>query len=130
MKRILTIDGGGIRGTFPAAFLANLEQDLEHPIGRYFDLISGTSTGGIIAIGLALGMTATEMTWWCRGGVTNPHPRASGTRGADTMAPPCRIAMDADGGRRMRVRLWGNSGGIIRCLLANYPMITMTCRRL
>ena len=61
MKRILTIDGGGIRGTFPAAFLANLEQDLEHPIGRYFDLISGASTGGIIAIGLALGMTATEI---------------------------------------------------------------------
>ena len=61
MKRILTIDGGGIRGTFPAAFLANLEKDLEHPIGRYFDLISGTSTGGIIAIGLALGLTAGEI---------------------------------------------------------------------
>ena len=62
MKRILTIDGGGIRGTFPAAFLANLERDLEHPpIGRYFDLISGTSTGGIIAIGLALNMTAVEI---------------------------------------------------------------------
>ena len=61
MKRILTIDGGGIRGTFPAAFLANLEQNLEHSIGRYFDLISGTSTGGIIAIGLALGMTAMEI---------------------------------------------------------------------
>lgn len=61
MKRILTIDGGGIRGIFPAAFLANLEKDLEYPIGRYFDLISGTSTGGIIAIGLALGMTAAEI---------------------------------------------------------------------
>ncbi len=61
MKRILTIDGGGIRGTFPAAFLANLEKDLEQPIGRYFDLISGTSTGGIIAIGLALGMSAAEI---------------------------------------------------------------------
>ena len=61
MKRILAIDGGGIRGTFPAAFLANLEKDLEHPIGRYFDLISGTSTGGIIAIGLALGMRAEEI---------------------------------------------------------------------
>jgi len=58
LRRILTIDGGGIRGTFPAAFLANLEQDLEHPAGRYFDLIAGTSTGGIIAIGLALGMRA------------------------------------------------------------------------
>ena len=61
MKRILTIDGGGIRGTFPAAFLANLEQDLDQPIGSYFDLISGTSTGGIIAIGLALGMSAAEI---------------------------------------------------------------------
>lgn len=61
MRRILTIDGGGIRGTFPAAFLANLEKDLPHPIGRYFDLISGTSTGGIIAIGLALGMRAADI---------------------------------------------------------------------
>jgi uncharacterized protein len=61
VKRILTIDGGGIRGTFPAAFLANLEQDLGQPIGRYFDLISGTSTGGIIAIGLALGLRAADI---------------------------------------------------------------------
>ncbi len=60
-RRILTIDGGGIRGTFPAAFLANLEKDLEYPIGRYFDLIAGTSTGGIIAIGLALGLRAGEI---------------------------------------------------------------------
>jgi patatin-like phospholipase/acyl hydrolase len=58
MKRILSIDGGGIRGTFPAAFLANLEKDLDQPIGSYFDLIAGTSTGGIIAIGLALGLRA------------------------------------------------------------------------
>ena len=61
MKRILTIDGGGIRGTFPAAFLANIEQDLGQPIGRYFDLIAGTSTGGIIAIGLALGLRAADI---------------------------------------------------------------------
>ena len=61
MKRILTIDGGGIRGTFPAAFLANLEEGLDRPIGHYFDLISGTSTGGIIAIGLALGMRAADI---------------------------------------------------------------------
>lgn len=61
MRRILTIDGGGIRGVFPAAFLAKLEEGLDHPIGRYFDLIAGTSTGGIIAIGLALGMRAAEI---------------------------------------------------------------------
>ncbi|MDE0509383.1 MAG: patatin-like phospholipase family protein [Gammaproteobacteria bacterium] len=55
-RRILSIDGGGILGTFPAAFLSELEQHLEddRPIGSYFDLIAGTSTRGVIAIALAL----------------------------------------------------------------------------
>ena len=61
MRRILTIDGGGIKGVFPAAFLAALEDELGGPIGEYFDLIAGTSTGGIIALGLGLGMTAKEL---------------------------------------------------------------------
>uniref|UniRef100_UPI00402BA94F CBASS cGAMP-activated phospholipase n=1 Tax=Methylomonas sp. PHL2-19 TaxID=3438878 RepID=UPI00402BA94F len=62
MRRILCIDGGGILGTFPAAFLAGLEQHLEgRPIGSYFDLIAGTSTGGIIAIGLAMGLRAADL---------------------------------------------------------------------
>lgn len=60
-RRILSIDGGGIMGTFPAAFLTALEEDVGAPIGRFFDLICGTSTGGIIAIGLALGMSAREL---------------------------------------------------------------------
>ena len=59
--RILSLDGGGIRGVFPAAILAKLEEHLDEPIGRYFDLIVGTSTGGIIAIGLGLGLTAREI---------------------------------------------------------------------
>jgi patatin-like phospholipase/acyl hydrolase len=59
--RILSLDGGGIRGVFPAAFLARLEEHLDHPIGRYFDLIAGTSTGGIIAIGLGLGLPARDV---------------------------------------------------------------------
>jgi uncharacterized protein len=59
--RILSLDGGGIRGVFPAAFLARLEGHLKHPIGRYFDLIAGASTGGIIAIGLGLGLSAGEI---------------------------------------------------------------------
>ncbi|WP_165223327.1 CBASS cGAMP-activated phospholipase [Aquisphaera insulae] len=53
--RILSLDGGGIRGAFTAAFLARLEKTLEHPLTEYFDLIAGTSTGGIIAVALALG---------------------------------------------------------------------------
>lgn len=61
-RRILCIDGGGILGTFPAAFLAGLEQHLHsRPIGSYFDLIAGTSTGGIIAIGLAMGLRASDL---------------------------------------------------------------------
>ncbi|WP_240534934.1 CBASS cGAMP-activated phospholipase [Notoacmeibacter marinus] len=61
VRRILSIDGGGIMGVQPAAFLAALEEDLKHPIGAYFDLISGTSTGGILAIGLAMGHSAKEL---------------------------------------------------------------------
>jgi patatin-like phospholipase/acyl hydrolase len=60
-RRILCIDGGGVLGTFPAAFLAGLEQHLDRPIGSYFDLIAGTSTGGIIAIGLAMGLRAADL---------------------------------------------------------------------
>lgn len=59
--RILSLDGGGIRGVFPAALLARLEEHLDHPMGRYFDLIAGTSTGGIIAIGLGLGLRARDI---------------------------------------------------------------------
>ena len=61
--RILSIDGGGIRGIFPSSFLAGLEDDYlgGSSIVQYFDLITGTSTGGIIALGLAAGLHATEL---------------------------------------------------------------------
>jgi patatin-like phospholipase/acyl hydrolase len=56
----LSIDGGGIRGVLPAAFLSELESRYlgGASIGAYFDLLTGTSTGGIIVLGLASGMTA------------------------------------------------------------------------
>lgn len=61
--RILSLDGGGIRGIFSAAVLASLEQRFTGgaPISRYFDLITGTSTGGILALGLGAGFTASEL---------------------------------------------------------------------
>jgi patatin-like phospholipase/acyl hydrolase len=65
--RILSIDGGGIRGVFPAKILADLEDDLQSRgssrtrIYEHFDLICGTSTGGIIAIALALGVPARQI---------------------------------------------------------------------
>lgn len=61
MFRILSIDGGGIKGVFPAAFLTSLEQALGTPIVDQFDLIAGTSAGGIIALGLALGLSPQEI---------------------------------------------------------------------
>ena len=62
--RILSIDGGGIRGIFPAAFLAGLEKRYlgGSSVAPYFDLIAGTSTGGIIAIGLAAGLKAAKLS--------------------------------------------------------------------
>ncbi len=50
--RILSIDGGGIRGLIPAAVLAWLEARTGRPICESFHLIAGTSTGGILAAGL------------------------------------------------------------------------------
>jgi uncharacterized protein len=60
--RILSIDGGGIKGVFPAAFLAHIEATLGGaPVSSFFDLIAGTSTGGIIGLALGLGLRATEV---------------------------------------------------------------------
>lgn len=60
-RRVLCIDGGGIKGVFPASFLSTIEQSLGTPVADYFDLIVGTSTGGIIALGLGLGFSAGEL---------------------------------------------------------------------
>jgi len=59
--RVLTIDGGGIKGVFAASFLAEIEKTLGRPLVDHFDLIAGTSTGGIIALGLGLGLSAQEI---------------------------------------------------------------------
>ncbi len=60
--RILSLDGGGIKGVFPISFLANIESELGlDSVGNYFDLIAGTSVGGIIALGLGLGESAKAM---------------------------------------------------------------------
>jgi patatin-like phospholipase/acyl hydrolase len=50
--RVLGIDGGGIRGIIPAVVLADLEARTGRPVSDLFDLIAGTSTGGILACAL------------------------------------------------------------------------------
>jgi uncharacterized protein len=59
--QILSLDGGGIKGLFSAAVLAAIEDDLNIRIIDNFDLVAGTSTGGIIAIGLGLGLRPREI---------------------------------------------------------------------
>lgn len=56
--KILSIDGGGIKGLYSASILASLELKTGKSISDHFDMICGTSTGGLIAIGLANGMSA------------------------------------------------------------------------
>lgn len=58
--KILVLDGGGSRGILPAAFLNQLERKIG-PLTDIFDLMVGTSTGGIIAAGLGRGMSAGEI---------------------------------------------------------------------
>lgn len=59
--QVLSLDGGGIRGLFAAAVLARLEEDFNTHIVDHFDLITGTSTGGIIALALGLGLRPREV---------------------------------------------------------------------
>jgi uncharacterized protein len=65
--RILSLDGGGIRGVFITACLARLERQLNQPLARYFDLIAGTSSGGFIAALLGFGYSAGEVHGFFKG---------------------------------------------------------------
>ena len=66
-RRLLSIDGGGLLGLIPAEALIAIEQQLDQltghpePLCNRFDLIGGTSTGAILAVGLALGLKASEL---------------------------------------------------------------------
>jgi patatin-like phospholipase/acyl hydrolase len=66
-KRILSLDGGGVRGAATIAFLERIEALIEEIEGRpvrlcdWFDLIGGTATGAIIATALALGYRVSEI---------------------------------------------------------------------
>jgi uncharacterized protein len=59
--KILSLDGGGIRGAFIAAFLAKIQENLNVALVKYFDLIAGTSTGGLIAVAVGMGITPQDI---------------------------------------------------------------------
>lgn len=68
-RKLLALDGGGIRGVITLEILAELERQLAEKtgqgkafrLGQYFDYVAGTSTGAIVAAGLAIGMSTAEL---------------------------------------------------------------------
>jgi len=68
-RKILALDGGGIRGVITLQILAEMEQQLKEKSGKgdafrlsdFFDYIGGTSTGAIIAAGLSIGMSVQQL---------------------------------------------------------------------
>lgn len=58
---MLTLSGGGYLGLFTATVLTELENSIQRPIAQSFNLLSGTSIGGIIALGLAAGKSASDI---------------------------------------------------------------------
>ena len=62
--RVLTIDGGGMKGYLPTCFADLFFEYMGIPaneVWKYYDVIAGTSIGGILALGLSLGLTPDEM---------------------------------------------------------------------
>ncbi len=78
--KILSIDGGGIRGIIPAKVLTELEMYMQEnspnkKLHQEFDLICGTSTGAIIAVGIALGIPAKELLKFYKQHASSIFPR-------------------------------------------------------
>jgi patatin-like phospholipase/acyl hydrolase len=87
MKTILSIDGGGMKGGIPCAMLAELERQAGKPCHKLFDLMYGTSVGGILALLLSIGVPAADAMkfftvdgpaifkrhWWRRHGLFMPR---------------------------------------------------------
>lgn len=59
--RILSLSGGGYLGLYTAVVLAELEAQIGEPLGRRFDLIAGTSVGGLLAVGIAFEVPLASM---------------------------------------------------------------------
>jgi hypothetical protein len=60
--KILSIDGGGIKGLYSSTILEHFEKKYQNSISDYFDMLCGTSTGGLIALALSLKIPATEIS--------------------------------------------------------------------
>jgi predicted acylesterase/phospholipase RssA len=116
--KILSIDGGGICGILPVSVLAELETRFlgNRSIAGNFDMIAGTSTGGIIALGLAHSLTARDIQRFYveRAGSFSQRQASSGGCNAacgaisatpTTAAPSSRSCSGSSATRRLERRL-------------------------
>lgn len=78
--KILSLDGGGIRGLITAIWLDKLENELGAPLNQHFDLVAGTSTGGILAAAVGLGIPARNIVDLYRKHGQTIFPRAASRR--------------------------------------------------
>lgn len=78
--KILSIDGGGIKGLFAAEIIHGFEEHFGKPMHECFDMISGTSTGGLIALSLSLGISGKEIVGFYKndGKKIFPHTTKAG----------------------------------------------------
>jgi patatin-like phospholipase/acyl hydrolase len=102
VRKILSIDGGGIRGVIPAAVLVEIEARTQKPVAELFDLIAGTSTGGLLALGL-----------------TKPSAGASGT--AEFTAQQMLELYEREGSSIFERNLWHRFMALDSVLEEKYP---------
>lgn len=110
VRRVLAIDGGGLKGALPAALLAEIEERSGRRIVDQFDLIAGTSTGGIIALGLAMGLSAKEILAFYRTrgpSIFRQSAEPEGTLSARVRAGVSRLARAA---RSLFLSKYGSEG--------------------
>ena len=88
-SRILFLDGGGIRGLIQIEMLQELERKTGRKITELFDWIVGTSTGGIVALGLVYGMFSIWCVLLCR------YLRTDMNFGSHIQFSACKIQIDS-----------------------------------
>jgi hypothetical protein len=116
--RVLSLDGGGMRGTYTATYLSKVSETFANrrgiaalDLGAAFDLIVGTSTGGIIACALAAGVPLNDVVALYRqhGPAIFPRPVPSGIWGiiSDIRKRPTAVASGAEALRRALIEKLG-----------------------
>ena len=111
--QVLCLSGGGYRGLYTAEVLAGIERETGIPLWRQFDLIAGTSIGGIIALGLAAGVSAVEIARAFREGGSaifsdRPAPQGAISKFRELLKSACRARYRTQPLARVVTRLVGN----------------------